>query len=264
MTKVIAAVSNDRTAPSVLATAHAVANLYTATVEAVHVGESSSTLAKAAEAAGVILQTVVGTPVEELVRVAEHGDVAAIVLGTSGVVTREDWLDSTALALITVLEKPAVVVPPQGALSHPIARVLVPMDGAAASAAAVEEIFQLASGAAVEIVVAHVYGEAALPAFSDQLAHEVRAWSEEFIARNCSAVPDAALELRVGKPHEHVLDIARSSGCDLVALGWSQNLTRGHAAVVRHMLAESPVPVLLTPVRHTARIPPRQTAGAQR
>ena len=33
----------------------------------------------------------------------------------------------------------------------------------------------------------------------------------------------------------------------LVALGWSQELAGGRAAVVRRMLAESPVPVLLAP-----------------
>jgi hypothetical protein len=58
----------------------------------------------------------------------------------------------------------------------------------------------------------------------------------------------------VGEPREHLLDILRASRCKLVALGWSQNLTGGHAAVVRQMLAESPVPVLLMPTsRKTAR-----------
>ncbi len=41
-----------------------------------------------------------------------------------------------------------------------------------------------------------------------------------------------------------------NSGCNLVALGWSQDLGHVHATVVRQMLAESPVPVLLTPA-HT-------------
>jgi hypothetical protein len=54
-----------------------------------------------------------------------------------------------------------------------------------------------------------VHQERALPAFSDHLAHEVRAWSEEFIARNCPTALDATLKLRVGEPPEHVLDILR-------------------------------------------------------
>ena len=90
-----------------------------------------------------------------------------------------------------------------------IERILVPPDGTAGSAAALEEIVQLACDTAVEIIVAHVHQERALPAFSDHLAHEVRAWSEEFIARNCPTALDATLKLRVGEPPEHVLDILR-------------------------------------------------------
>ena len=53
-----------------------------------------------------------------------------------------------------------------------------------------------------------------------------------------------------------ILDILRRSHCDLVALGWSQDLARGRAAVVRRMLAESPVPVLLTPVSNDSALAP--------
>jgi len=59
-------------------------------------------------------------------------------------------------------------------------------------------------------------------AFSDQIVHEVRAWSDEFIARNCPGALDATLVLRIGEPREHVLNILRDRGCDLAALGWSQ------------------------------------------
>ena len=57
-----------------------------------------------------------------------------------------------------------------------------------------------------------------------------------------------ALETRVGVPGEHVLRVARDAGADMVALGWSQKLEHGHAAVVREVLAASPMPVLLVPV----------------
>jgi nucleotide-binding universal stress UspA family protein len=266
MTKVVAAITNDAAAQSVLATAHAIANLYAATVEAVHVGTDDAVVAEAARIAGVALRTVAGRPVEALVRAASDDDVAVIVLGARGVGAGKRPAGSTALQLITVLEKPAVVVPPGGARGRPIERVLVPLDGTAGSAAALEEIVQLACDAAVEIVVAHVYDERALPAFSDHLAHEVRAWSEEFIARNCPAALDATLELRVGEPHERVLDILHRSGCDLVALSWSQDLARGRAAVVRRILAESPVPVLLTPASAdtTFALPAADAAGGTR
>ena len=55
--------------------------------------------------------------------------------------------------------------------------------------------------------------------------------------------------------------------CDLVALGWSQDLANAHAAVTRKMLAESPVPVLLTPAHDDLRLRrpglnPRPTASS--
>jgi hypothetical protein len=248
MTKIIAAITSDAAAAPVLATANAIANLYTATVEAVHVGKDDATVAEAARIGGVALRIEAGTPVEALARATGADDVVAIVLGARGAATGKRPAGTTALRLITRLEKPAVVVPPDGgATARPIARILVPLDGTAGSAVALEEIIRVASDAAVEIVVAHVHTSGALPAFSDQLAHEVRAWSEEFIARNSPAAADATLEQRVGEPTQQILDILRRSGCDLVALAWNQDLTTGHAAVVRRMLAESPVPVILTP-----------------
>jgi nucleotide-binding universal stress UspA family protein len=133
----------------------------------------------------------------------------------------------------------------------PIESVLIPLDATASSAEALREIVELAANAELRIVVAHVQQAWSLPQFSDHLPHEVRAWSEEFMARYCPSAVDSVLELRVGEPHEHVLDILRASGCDLVALGWSQDLAEGHAAVVGRLLAESPVPVLLAPATAT-------------
>ena len=247
--RVIAAISDDSAALAVLATASAITTLFDATVEALHVGEEDAALMAAANAAGVTLRNVAGRPVEVLAQAAGAGDVVAVVIGARGTVEDKRPAGSTALQVITLQNQcPVVVVPPDARVHRSIESVLVPLDGTATSATALEEIVELARDAAARIVVAHVLQPRALPAFSDHLPHEVHAWSEEFIARYCPAAVDAALELRVGEPHRHVLDILRESRCDLVALGWSQDLTRGRAAVVRQLLAESPVPVLLTPV----------------
>ncbi|MGA2453156.1 MAG: universal stress protein [Solirubrobacteraceae bacterium] len=245
---VLAAIADDAAAAGVLSAAGAIATLYSATVEAVHVGEASPALATKARGAGVPVRTVPGRPIEALTQVAADERVVAVVIGANGSAAGSGRADHTAMALFTSLEKPIAVVPANAPVAHPIRSMLVPLDGTAASAAALQEIVALASDAEVQIVVAHVHQERSLPAFSDQLAHEVRAWSDEFIARHCPSASQVTLESRVGEPHEHLLDILRRSGCDLVALGWSQDLAGGRAAVVRGMLAESPVPVLLTPV----------------
>jgi nucleotide-binding universal stress UspA family protein len=245
--KVVAAVADDAATSGVLSVAAAIANLYGVTVQAVHVGEDNAALVAAAQDAGVALTTVAGRPVEALAQAASAEDVAAVVIGARGAPADEHPAGSTALALITLLRKPVVVVPLGVASGARIASVLVPLDGTTASAAAMHETVELARNAAVEITVAHVQQRYATPPFEDHLPHEVDAWAEEFIARYCPSATDATLELRIGEPHEHVLDILRRSRCDLVALGWSQDLASGRAAVVRRMLAESPVPVLLTP-----------------
>jgi nucleotide-binding universal stress UspA family protein len=249
MRKVLAAITGDSAAAAVLSSADAIADLFSATVEALHVGDERAVVASsAAHKAGVALRTIAGEVVQEIVDAAAAEDVAAVVIGSRGRPADGRPVGSTALALVASLEKPVAVIPPDAALRGPIRSVLVPLDGTAASAAALAEIIELASGAELRVVIAHVHRARSLPAFSDHLPHEVRAWSEEFMARHAPGAIDATLELRVGEPHEHVLDICRRSGCDLVALGWSQDLGRGRAAIVRRMLAGSPVPVLLTPV----------------
>ncbi|HLM86279.1 MAG TPA: universal stress protein [Solirubrobacteraceae bacterium] len=243
----VAAIADDSAASTVLSLAGAIATLYRAAVEAVHVGEAHARLAATAQSAGVCLRTVPGRPVEVLTHVAGAEDVVAVAIGAGGSASHDDPAGGTVMALLPSLEKPVVVVPANARVAHAIESMLVPLDGTAASATALHEIVTLAADAEIKIVVAHVHQERSLPAFSDHLAHEVRAWSEEFLARYCPSAIEVTLESRVGEPHEHLLDILRRSGCDLVALGWSQDLARGRAAVVRRMLAESPVPVLLTP-----------------
>jgi nucleotide-binding universal stress UspA family protein len=245
--RVIAAIADDAAVSVVLSVATAIADLYGATAQAMHVGEEDAALVAAAHDAGVALSTVAGPPIESLARAAAAEDVAALVIGARGAPAGKRSVGSTALQLITVLQKPVVVVPPAIAPPRRIESVLVPLDGTTASAAALHETVMLAREAAAEITVAHVQQRHATPPFEDHLPHEVDAWSKEFIARYCPSATDATLELRVGEPHEHILEIVRQNDCDLLALGWSQDLAGGRAAVVRRMLAESPVPVLLAP-----------------
>lgn len=256
--KVVAAIADDSAAAAVLSSASAIAGLFSATVQAVHAGEGNATVSDAARKAGVTLTTIAGGAVEAIKGVAADEDVAAVVIGARGTPAGGQPAGSTAIALVTSLEKPVAVVPPNAVVGGGIQTVLVPLDGTVLSAEALREVVELASRAQLQIVVAHVYLERSLPAFSDHLPHEVRAWTEEFIARHCPSAAAATLELRVvdGEPGEHVLDILLANHCDLVALGWSQNLAQGRAAVVRRMLSESPVPVLLMPVDARARLAP--------
>jgi len=250
MNKVIAALDNDAAARPVALTALSVAALFGAKPEAVHVREDgAATAAASAGAAGIEMRLIGGSPLAGLKGAAEPDDVSVVVLGARATPAGRHPAGSTALELITSLRKPVVVVPPNAAHPERIESVLVPLDGTRASASALAGIIELARGSEIEVIVLHVIEEASLPSFSDQPQHEERAWAEEFVARYCPCpLEEVKLELRVGRPHEHVVRIVRETGADLLALGWSQNLAPGRAAVVRESLAQSPVPVLLVPV----------------
>jgi nucleotide-binding universal stress UspA family protein len=249
MSTVLAAIDNTAAARPVLAAARAMASLLHSDVEALHVREDGDLTAQAAaRAAGVALREVDDPAVDSLIREAASENVVALVLGARGVPAGRHPAGHVALHVITSLAKPLVIVPPQ-ALPVEVTRVLVPLDGTTATAAALRKAIDLACRSAVDVVVLHVHPEESLPLFEDQPQHEHPAWEAEFLARYCPSLPHGSrLEVRVGEPGEHVLDVAAEVGADLVALGWSRDLSRGRAAVVREVLARSPIPVLLVPV----------------
>ena len=146
--------------------------------------------------------------------------------------------------------KPVMVVPVHRGASAPssIDRVLVPLDGTAASAETVSGTVALFSASGADVVVLHVFDKATVPRFWDQAVHARESWVEEFWSRYCNA-PNARMELRSGTPGEGVVEVAVSEHADLIALGWAQDLSAGRARTVRSTLAQAPVPVLLLPLR---------------
>lgn len=249
MTKVLAAIDNSSAARPVLATAACLARLYHAEPEALHVREDGTrTVEAAAEAAGVPLRTIADDGPARLIEEAERPEVRAIVLGARGAHTGRLPAGHVALELIVSLSKPLVVVPPRVRVPVELRRVLVPLDGSVATTAALASTVALACGSGLEVVALHVHDHERLPRFDDQPQHETEAWTQEFLTRYCPHAGEVSLELRVGVPGRHVLDVAAEVGADLIALGWSQDLAPGRAAVVREVLERSPVPVLLLPV----------------
>ena len=107
----------------------------------------------------------------------------------------------------------------------------------------------LAQDAKLDVIALHVHDENAIPAFTDQPQHEHDAWAREFLARYCPwGIGTVRLERRVGRSDELLPEVAEQVGCDLIALGWTQQLEAGRAPVVRAALERAPVPVLLVPV----------------
>ena len=102
------------------------------------------------------------------------------------------------------------------------------------------------AGSGVAIVSLHVFDAATVPRFWDRPEHDHAAWSREFLARNAPAA-GRHLEVRSGWPSDRILEVAGTERADMIALGWRRRLAPDRAAVVRDVLARTPVPVILLP-----------------
>lgn len=248
MTTVRAFIEDGPTANRVLSMAKVLGDLLSATVEAFHIGEeATSTTREAARSAGVPLRVERGDPIEQIVAEMSPDAVVAGVLGARGKPGGPRPVGSTALEVITRVDKLIAVVPPAAVVPSPgMGSILVPLDGTPESAGAVEVLLETCADRDVEIVVLHVFDSSTTPPFWDQPFHAAEAYATEFLAR-FMAQPGARARLRTGVPKEGVLDAAVRESVDVIALGWSRHLDRGRAEVVRHVLSRASIPVLLVP-----------------
>jgi nucleotide-binding universal stress UspA family protein len=250
MKTILAAVDNSLAVRAVLATGRALAEVLGAELEAVHVQTDGDRTARSvAEAAGVALRFTRGSIVERLAAFGERDDVVAVVIGARGTPSGRP-LGRTAAAVATALPKPVAIVPPDVQAPTTFRRVLVPLEGGLPPAPARTAIFDLAAGTRIDVVALHVLDEESIPSFTDQPQHEHGAWTREFLARYApSGLGCVQLETRVGRADELVAVVAEECGCDLIALGWSQELAAGRAPIVRATLQRSRLPVLLVPLQ---------------
>lgn len=190
-------------------------------------------------------------------RLPTSGDVSAAVLLAVNEPTvrlavlayRSEDAGRLVMQVIRHSPKPVVLVPADRLTPVPelISRVLVPLDGTVESAETVAGTVALFAASGADIVVVHVFNKTTVPKFWDQEAHARNSWDKEFLGRYCDH-PDARLELRNGSPGESILDVAAHEHADLIALGWTQNLSPGRARTVRRVVKKSHTPLLLLPV----------------
>jgi nucleotide-binding universal stress UspA family protein len=229
MSTVLAALDNSPTAGSVLAVARQLGRVFGASVQE--------------------LRVVRGDVVEQIVEAGSSEDVVAVAIGARSRPADGHPLGSTAIGVATGLAKPIAVVPPGAKPPTGLRRALVPLEGTTPTSVAPRFLVELAPDAGLEVVALHVLEPDSLPAFTDQPQHEQLAWAGEFLYRYCPwGIGAVHLMTRVGHVHELVPVAARESGADLVVLGWAQELTGGHARVVRAVLEEVSVPVVLVPI----------------
>ena len=251
MKKVLIALDNSPAGRSVVGSARALAGLLEAEVEALHVqADGSRTARNTAESAGVPFRTVTGPVVERLTEAGEAEDVVALAIGARGTPAARRPLGSTASAVATALLKPVLVVPPDADPTPSFRRVLIPLEGTIRTSLAPRVLFTLARDAEIDVLVLHVHDESSIPSFTDQPQYEQPAWAREFLRRYSPwRLGTVRFETRVGRIGELIPLVTEECNCDLIALGWSQELSSGHAPVVRETLERSRRPVLLVPVR---------------
>ena len=188
-------------------------------------------------ASSTVLRPGTGSSPEDVLEALAGDDVAAAAMGL-----RED--DPVLWRVVTRTHVPLLVVPHDTARTMgSIRRVVLPLDGSPATAAAVLPMARLLLAAGADVEALHVFAPATAPAFWDHAGHSHVAFTEEFLRRH--QLDGVRLDLRRGRPVVEVLSTVDRSGADLVLLGWAQDLTAGHAAIVRQALLSATVPVLL-------------------
>ena len=250
MREVLIALDNSPAGKSVVASGLALGALLEAEVETLHVRvDGSRTARHTADLVGVPFRTMAGPVVECLVQEGRADDVVALVMGARGTTAARRPLGSTAAAVATALAKAVLIVPPDADPHPAFRRILVPLEGTLSTSLAPRAIFELAREAKIDVVAVHVHEQDSIPAFTDRPQHEHSAWAREFVRRYVPrGVGTVRLETRVGRTGELVPLVAEQCECDLIALGWSQELSADRAPVVRETLERTHRPVLLVPV----------------
>lgn len=250
MTKLIAAIDNSVTARPVCAMALAVAPVLGADIECVHVVEDGFQTAQAvAEASGLPLRLLKDDSLDALARVAVEPDVVAVLLGAHSHPGTRRGVGHLPLALASETDNPVIVVPPTAHPPARVSRVLIAMKGTPTKPVDLRRAIELATASGLDITVVHVDDESTIPPFCDQVQHDTDVYAAEFFARNLPGAIHARLELRVGSPVEEILDVARSVGAEILAVGWPRHTGPGHGEVAREILERSETPVLLVGTR---------------
>ncbi|HET7636851.1 MAG TPA: universal stress protein [Candidatus Limnocylindria bacterium] len=246
----VAAIDSSSAARPVLSAATAVAKLLDARVDALHVTEVDAAPARAAaDAAGLPLRVVEGEPEAAIAAASSPSEVALVVVGARGTPGGRRPAGHVATQLATSLRKPVMLVPPETPSPVRLRRLLVPLEAAMPTAAALRRLVELACRGGVEVVLLHVFDEERLPLFTDQPQHEVEAWIAEFLRSYCDRPDEVQVQPRAGVAAEHLLAAADEIGADALLLAWHQQLLPGRARLVRAALAQSHIPVVLVPVR---------------
>lgn len=250
--KVLAALDETAAARTVLAASHEIAHMFAADVCGVHVLQDKARRVREITAEG-------GVPLVQLegpagLRLAEalndDDDAIALVVGTRTRPPGAREIGSTALEVVMTAHKPVFAIPPELPTRFAIRRVLVPLEGSLPTSYAPYATLVVPGAQHVDVVILHVLEVQSVPAVCDQPQHEWEVFECEFLTRYSPwPIEHVRLETRVGRPDRLILQVARETDCNLIALAWAQDLGPGRARIVRETLLYGNLPVLLMPMK---------------
>lgn len=263
-TTVLAAVDDSPTAECVLRAARIWSSLLGAELRAVHVRDDGppEVLASAARA-GVEVQVLEGDPGDVVLDLASDPSVGLVVIGSRRAVDGARPAGHIAIAVVEHTATPVLVVPPEWVSTREtrVRKVLVPLEGSAATTSPIASILRQLAGAGVALLAVHVFAPGDVPRFSDHSVHAEEGLAAAFAERWCTYAP-TEVRLLVGSEAETVIEAVDAERPDAVALTWAQDLSPGRAGVVRAALERGHRPVLLVPQRADPAPPPGPPGSA--
>lgn len=204
---------------------------------------------------GAMLEVAVGDPGEEIVRAAGARR-GTLVVASLGVPSRPG---PVVVRLLRQSTFPIVLVPAdRERQGWALRRLLLPLDGAPESAAALCPVIELAAAARAAVEFLHVSGERAservgagalvAPRYVDQPQHEWPQWAAEFMERlHCLCrIPEGLIArflLATGEAAEMIVRRAAEDGADLIGLSWAGAWEGGRAATFREVVRRAPCPL---------------------
>src|SRR6266496_1916319 len=226
---------------------------------------------------GAVLDARAGNPAPAIVQAAHEWKSVAVVMCTyTGAPKPAPGLGSVAEEVLHAGLPLIFVHPDRPMMDYEIDRVLIPHDGAPATAAALGFGADLAHRAGAELLILHVAGlstapqgrgSTPVPQYLDQPQHEWASWTHEFLERLrclCGLPSGAAMHLHLatGDPGSEIVRFAAEHKANLIVLAWQGRLDAKRATALKTVLARAPCPVLVLPVHTPASRPSRLHAPA--
>lgn len=264
--KLLVALDGSPAAATALPVARVVGRQLGADVEVLHVSRrpvAGPVLRRRLGRIRTPISACVGEPAACILSHTEESRVELVVLTTHGRSIKPGRaMGRVAAAVIAASTRPILLVRPEAAPRRAarIRRLLFPLDGTPATAAALKDVMALAGRLGASIDVLYVIaaggspkeaGSIGAPRYVDQAHHEWAQWADEITERLCRCCAESpvdvpiAVHVRQGEVGAEIVKFATERRHDAIVLVRRSRLEPGRAHALRAVLQQTPCPILL-------------------